>query len=104
MVITVIRLWPLLYPGIYAHVHQHDSLNERIREMHIHHAVVMAQVGATGFDPLDLTENLPLDLYPQQDVLIAIERKPEYTQCVRTNFPDRAVYRATGNPVVITPY
>jgi hypothetical protein len=104
MVVTVIRLWPLLYPGIYAHVHQHDSLNERIREMHIHHAVVMAQVGATGFDPLDLTENLPLDLYPHQDVLIAIERKPEYTQCVRTNFPDRAVYRATGNPVVITPY
>jgi len=64
----------------------------------------MTQIGATGFDVLDLTENLPLDLYPNQDVLIAIERKPEFTQCVRRNFPDRAIYKAYGNPVVITPY
>ncbi len=104
MVVTTVRLWPLLYPGIYAHVHQHASLNERIRETGIHHAVVMAQVGATGFDPLDLTENYPIDLYPNQDVLIAIERKPEYTQCIRASFPDRAIYRASGNPVVVTPY
>jgi len=104
MIVTTVRLWPLLYPGIYAHCHQHDSLNQRIREMGIHHAVVMAQVGATGFDPLDLTENYPIDLYPNQDVLIAIERKSEYTQCIRTNFPDRKLYRASGNPVVITPY
>jgi hypothetical protein len=104
MAVALVRLWPLLYPGIYAHVRLHDSLNERIREMNLHHAVVMAIPGATGFDALDLTENLPLDLYPNQDVLIAIERKPEFTRCVRTNFPDRAIYRATGNPVVITPY
>jgi hypothetical protein len=104
VVVTLVRLWPLLYPGIYAHVHQHDSLNARIRELDIHHAVVMAQVGTTGFDALDLTENLPIDLYPNQDVLIAIERKPEATQCVRAAFPDRAVYRASGNPVVITRY
>ena len=104
MIVTVVRLWPLLYPGVYAHVHQHDSLNQRIRELDIHHAVVIAQVGATGFAPLDLPENYPIDLYPNQDVLIAVDHKPEYTQCVRANFPDRAIYRATGNPVVITPY
>src|SRR5207248_290007 len=43
IVVTLVRLWPLLYPGVYAHVHQHDSLNQRIREMGIHHAVVIAQ-------------------------------------------------------------
>jgi hypothetical protein len=104
VVVTLLRLWPLLYPGIYAHVHQHDSLNERIREMQIHHAIVVTIPGATGFDVLDLTENLPLDLYPNQDVLIAIERKPEFTRCVRAHYPDRAFYRASGNPVVITTY
>jgi hypothetical protein len=104
IMLTLVRLWPLLYPGIYAHVHAHDALNERIRETGIHNAVVMAAVGTTGFDPLDLTENLPIDLYPNQDVLIAIERKPEWTQCIRTGFPGRAIYRATGNPPVITPY
>jgi hypothetical protein len=104
MVVTVIRLWPLLYPGIYQHVQKHDSLNARIREMGIHHAVVMTQIGATGFDVLDLTENLPLDLYPNQDVLIAIERNPDSTRCVRQAFPTRAIYRATGSPVVISNY
>ncbi len=104
-VMTLIRLWPLLYPGVYAHVHQHDSLNQRIRDAEIHHAIVVAQTGATGFDPLDLTENLPIDLYPHQDVLIAIERnRPEFARCLRASFPDRTMYRATGNPVVITPY
>ncbi|HEX4516785.1 MAG TPA: hypothetical protein VH054_24725, partial [Polyangiaceae bacterium] len=102
--VTLVRLWPLLYPGVYAHVHQHDSLNRRAREMGIHNAVVIAQPGATGFDALDLTENLPMDLYPNQDVLIAIERKPQDAQCVRKNYAERKIYRATGNPVVITPY
>ena len=31
---------------------------------------------------MDLTENLPLDLYPDQDVLIAIDRGPEEERCV----------------------
>jgi hypothetical protein len=104
MIVTVVRLWPLLYPGVYTYVHQHDSLNARIREMHLKNAVVMTQVGAVGIDPLDLTENRPIDLYPNQDALIAIERKPEFTQCIRRNFPSRTIYRASGNPVMITPY
>jgi hypothetical protein len=104
MVVTLVRLWPLLYPGIYAHVRQHDSLNARIREMNIHDAVVIVQPGATGFDVRDLTENLPITLYPKQDVLIAIDRSPESTRCVRSSYGDRKVYRASGNPVVIVPW
>lgn len=104
MLVTTVRLWPLIYPGFYSHVHQHDSLNQRIRDMDIHHAVVIAIPGATGFDSRDLTENLPLDLYPNQDVLIAIARSPESTRCVRATFPDRAIYSAAGNPVVVTPF
>ncbi len=104
MLVTLVRLWPLLYPGIYAHVRQHDSLNQRIRDMGIHHAVVMAKLGTTGFDGRDLPENLPIELYPNQDVLIAIERQPESEHCVRVSFPDRAFYRASGsNPVVVVP-
>jgi hypothetical protein len=104
LVVTVVRLWPLLYPGIYAHVHQHNSLNQRIRDMNLHHAIILAQVGTAGIDPLDLTENLPIDLYPNQDTLIAIERKPEFTRCIRANFTDRALYKASGNPPTIVPY
>jgi hypothetical protein len=104
MVVTVVRLWPLLYPGIWAHVHQHDSLNQRIREMNLHHSVVLTQVGTAGIDPLDLTENLPIDLYPNQDNLIAIERKPEFARCIRSSYPDRTLYRAFGNPPTIVPY
>jgi hypothetical protein len=103
MVVTLVRLWPLLYPGIYVHVRQHDALNERIREMDIHHAVVMAKMGTTGFDPRDLPENLPIELYPNQDVLVAIERQPESERCIRANYPERAFYRAAGTPPVIVP-
>lgn len=105
IVVTLVRLWPLLYPGIYQHVEKHDSLNRAIRESGIHDAVVMAPPGTVGIDPLDLTENYPIDLYPNQDVLIAIERKPEFTQCVRRSYPTRSIYRAQGGgPVSITPY
>jgi hypothetical protein len=101
MCVTLVRLWPLLYPGIYTHVRQHDSLNQRIRELDLHHAIVMAKMGTTGFDARDLPENLPIELYPNQDVLIAIERQPESERCVRASFPDRPVFHASGNPVII---
>jgi hypothetical protein len=54
---------------------------------------------------MDLTENLPLDLYPNQDVLIAIERGPELVRCVQEHYPNRRFYRALpGPPVQIVPF
>ena len=102
--ITLIRLWPLLYPGVYAHVQRHDGLNRKIRELHLTHALVLAEPGTTGFDALDLTENLPIALYPNQDVLIAIDRSRATRLCLRQAFPDRRELHARGTTnVVIDP-
>ena len=62
-------------------------------------------VGLNTTDPLDLTENLPLDLYPNQDVLIAIDRGPEETRCAQEKYRGRKFYRAVAtDPVRIVRY
>jgi hypothetical protein len=105
MIVGLVRIWPLLYPGIYAHVKQHDGLNQKVREMNLHHALVVAQQGTTGFEARDLPENLPITLYPDQDVLIAIDRGPDSVRCLRASYADRAFYRASGAMnVVIVPW
>jgi hypothetical protein len=54
---------------------------------------------------MDLTENLPLELYPDQDLLIAVDRGPEAVKCVRESYPQRTFYRALPEfPVRIVPY
>ena len=54
---------------------------------------------------MDLTENLPLDLYPNQDAIIAIDRGPEETRCLHEKFRDRVFYRTIpGDPVRLVRY
>jgi hypothetical protein len=104
MAVTLVRLWPLLYPGIYDHVRRHDAVNARVRELGLHDAIVLTRPGTTGFSSQDLTENLPIMLYPDQDALVAIDTSPGIAQCLRRNFPNRRLYFAGGvTPVVIRP-
>jgi hypothetical protein len=86
-------------------VHGHNRLHDAIDLMSPHNAVVIGGSGLNSTDPMDLTENLPLDLYPTQDVIIAIDRGPEQTQCVQNYFRGRTFYRALpGDPVRLVRY
>jgi hypothetical protein len=80
-------------------VERHNWLRPALDEAHLHHAVVFATTVAASH-ALDLCENLPLDLYPDQDVLLAIDRGDESLRCVHDAYPDRALYRGSVGPPV----
>ncbi len=104
-VLGVVRIAPLVYPYNYADVHNHNRLHEAIDTRSLHNAVVFGGGGLNTTDPMDLTENLPLDLYPDQDVLIVIDRDPDETRCVQNKYRSRTMYRAIpGDPVRIVRY
>jgi hypothetical protein len=101
----VVRIAPYLYPFNYHDVRTHNRLHDAIDEVKPHHAIVFGGEGLNTTDPMDLTENLPLDLYPNQDVLVAIDRGPEAVRCVRAQYPGWNFYHAIpGNPVHIVRY
>ena len=101
----VVRIAPLVYPFTYADVQNHNRLHEALERTPVHNAVVFGGPGLTNTDPMDLTENLPLELYPDQDLLIAVDRGPEAVKCVRESYPQRTFYRALPEfPVRIVPY
>lgn len=106
VVVGVVRIAPYLYPETYGDLHGHNRLREAIdQSKDLHNAIVLAGEGFNTTDPLDLTENLPLDLYPNQDVLIAIDRGPEETRCVQERYRGRKLYRAIpSEPVRIVRY
>lgn len=100
VIIGVVRLAPLVYPFNYTMVQNENRLSLAIHEAHLHHALVLAPPHTGAVDSEDLTKNLPLDLYPDQDVLVAVSKTPSLDQCVQRSYPDRALYRATGSQVV----
>ena len=101
----VIRLGALMYPHTYADVHEHNRLHDAIDSMGPKHAVVIAGLGLNTTDPMDLTENLPLDLYPDQDVIIAVDRGPDETRCLQEKFRGRTFYRVIpGDPARLVRY
>ncbi len=105
VVLGVVRIAPLVYPYTYADVHEHNRLHDAIDDASLHDAVVFGGVGLNKTDPMDLTENLPLELYRNQDVLIAIDRDPDEIRCVRERYRGRTFYRAIpGDPVRIVRY
>jgi hypothetical protein len=93
-VVGIVRIAPLVYPHNYADVERHSVLASAIEVAHLQRAIVFAHDGISEVDPMDLPDNLPIDLYPNQDVLIALDRSPELERCVTENFPDRRVYHA----------
>ena len=106
LLVGVVRVAPLVYGPTYADVQTHNRLHEALAARpDIHDAIVFAGAGLNNTDPMDLTENLPLDLYPNQDVLIALDRTPGLVRCVQRDYPTRRYYRAVaGTPVRIEPY
>ncbi len=99
-----IRLVVLVWPTDVEHTRRHAGLATTIEAMQLKNAIVLAQKGTTGFSDEDLTTNLPIDLYPDQDVIIAIDRATpkEAAECLRTAYPERTLYYATGiDPVRI---
>jgi hypothetical protein len=96
----VIYIAPLVYPFNYQDVHLRNVVFKAIRNEGIHNAVVIVSKGSTISDQLDLTQNLPLDLYPDQDVLVISDRAPEVHQCVRELYPTRKFYRTAGRPEI----
>jgi hypothetical protein len=105
VVLGVVRIAPLVYPNTFADVRDHNRLHDAIDEASLHDAVVFGGGGLNKTDPMDLTENLPLELYPDQDVLIAIDLGPDAVRCVKENYRGRSFYRAIpGDPVRIVRY
>ena len=95
---TWLRIVPLVWPPVAEHTRRHSSLQRAIEDAHLEDAVVIASEGTTGFSDLDLATNLPVDLYPEQDAIIAIDRHNanEAAECLRAAFPDRRLYSASG--------
>jgi hypothetical protein len=104
VLLGVARIAPLVYPFTFADVQNHNRLHEAIAKAGLENALVFANLGLSDTDPMDLPENLPLELYPNQDVLIAVDHNPEETRCVRRMHPTRRFYRAIpGYPIRIVP-
>ena len=106
VILGVVRIAPLVYPFTYVDVVLvHNRLHEAVARLGPHNAVVFGGKGLNNTDPMDLTENLPLELYPNQDVLFAIDRGPDAVRCVREEYPGRSFYRALPtNPVQLVPF
>jgi len=101
-----VRIVPTVWPTVVEHTRQHSALSRAVEDAHLKGAIVLATEGTTAFSQLDLTTNLPIDLYPDQDVLVAIERQTpgEAAACLRAAFPKRKLYSASGiDPVHIGP-
>ena len=105
ILLGVVRIAPLVYPYALADVEVHNRFHEALKAHPVHDAIVFVGSGLNNTDPMDLTENLPLDLYPDQDVLVALDRSPELVACVKDLYPTRRYYRAVpGAEVTIVPY
>jgi hypothetical protein len=106
MATSWLRIVPSLWPPVYQHTHRHSAVNRAIEEQHLTNAVVIAADGTTGFSEADLTTNLPLDLYPNPDVIIGVERHlgDAAHTCLRSGYPGRRLYEASGyDDVKLTP-
>jgi hypothetical protein len=103
--VGVVRIAPLLYPFAYSDVHARNRLARALDLTPLHNALVVAEPNVSTTSPLDLTENLPIDLYPDADVLLANNHDPGTVQCLREHFRTRKFYRAfAGDPSQIVPF
>jgi len=102
-----LRIVPLVWPPVVDHTRKHSSLQRAIEDAHLENAIVIASDGTTGFSDLDLATNLPVDLYPDQETLIAIDRhnQNDAVDCLHGAFPGRKIYSASGfSDIHITPW
>jgi hypothetical protein len=86
--VGIVRIAPLVYPYNASDVREHNLLNIALEKAQFKHTIVIAKDAIANIDSLDLTENLPLSVYPDQEVLIARSPNPASDECVRRSFPD----------------
>ena len=98
LVTVWVRIVPPEWTTVEQHTMRHGALLRAIENADLHHAIVVAADNTTSFADLDLTTNLPIDLYPEQPVIIATDRKEPQAalQCLRAAYSDRVFYRASG--------
>jgi hypothetical protein len=95
-----VRLAPLVYPITHADVMSRNTVYEAARADHLKNAIVWIEPHTTQSDLLDLTQNYPLEMYPDQSILYVSDRGPELKKCVRDLYPTRREYHTTGTAVV----
>jgi hypothetical protein len=99
-IVGVVRIAPLVYPYNRLDIERRTLVFQAVRAKELHHAIVLLSKNASRVpDVLDLTQNLPMDLY-DNDVLYAIQLNAETDKCLRTRFADREFYRFNGRDVV----
>ncbi len=96
--VGVVRIAPLVYPFNHEELVKYNVFFKSLKEADLHNAVVLYPERATPISGLNATENLPINLYRDQDVIIAAERTPDVNQCVRHFLKKRSFYRYTGAP------
>ena len=97
MLLGTIAVAPMIYPPLFAELRGHNRLTESIVTARLHHALVLAHDGVSDVDSLDLTENLPLSLYPEPDVIVARSTSGQNDYCAVNAFPGRAVFDVTSS-------
>ncbi len=91
----VVRIAPLVYPFNHQDVDNRNVIFRAAKRDQLHHAVVFIAPGVGMASHLDMTQNMPLELYPA-DVLYAVEYGPQDAKCVRASHPGWDLYRAQG--------
>jgi len=94
----IVRIAPLVYPYNHEDLRARNAVNEAIRQQQLTNALVWIEPGTTVSDPLDLTQNYPLDLYPPPDAILVIDRGDDIKRCVRDQFRGRKSYRTVKAP------
>lgn len=93
-----LRIVPLEWPAAVEHAKRHSAVDRAIEEAQLEDAVVIIKSGTTGFWDLDLTTNYPVDLYPDQPVIKAVEKGDldAAVSCLGRAFPGRRMWVAAG--------
>jgi hypothetical protein len=94
VIVGLVRIAPFVYPDNRTDVREHNRLQIALAKANLHHTVVLAHDGVSSVDSMDLTEDYPVDLYPNQDVLIARADSVASEKCVREHFKDRTIVHA----------
>jgi hypothetical protein len=104
-ILGIVRIAPLVYGFNYNDVRDHNRLQDALEKADLRNSVVLAQEGISNTSSMDLTESLPLQFYPDQDVIIARDLGPDSNKCVRDHFPNRTILQAimSGGGVRLVP-
>lgn len=101
-IIGIVRIAPLVYPYNHQDVDNRNVVFHAAKAAGLHHAIVFIAPGVGMASNIDMTQNMPMELYAN-DVLYAVEYGPQEPKCVRESHPGWDLYRASGrNEITFT--